>query len=96
MGLFVQAASFESGATIGHWMPCPAQVRFISQDPALKPPRYHFLSDFLLVKHFPQYGYFWNLFFNKLSYLPRLLGKSLKWKLQNRTYRTETPTHETP
>jgi glycosyltransferase involved in cell wall biosynthesis len=95
MGLFVQATHFEAGTTVGHWMPMPAQVRFISQDPALKPPRYHFLSDFLLIKHFPQYGYFWNLFFNKASYLPRLLGKSLMWKLQKRTYRTEIPTSDT-
>ncbi|RZM81901.1 glycosyltransferase family A protein [Leptolyngbya iicbica] len=94
MGLFVQATCFESGITVGHWMPRPAQVRFISQDPALKPPRYHFLSDFLLVKHFPQYGYFWNLFFNKVSYLPRIVGKSLKWKLQKKTYRTGTPAKE--
>ena len=87
MGLFVQAQSFQAGQTVGHWMPEPGQVRFISQDPALKPPRYHFLSDFLLVKHFPQYGYFWNLFFNKFSYLPRIVAKSLRWKFQHKTYR---------
>jgi hypothetical protein len=87
MGLFVQAYSFRSGQVLGHWMPTPAQIRFISEDPALKPPRYHFLSDFILVKRFPQYGYFWNLFFNKISYLPRLLGKSLIWKVKKLTYR---------
>jgi hypothetical protein len=88
MGLFIQAYSFQSGQTVGHWMPSPAQIRFISQDPGLKPPRYHFLSDVLLVKRFPQYGYLWNLFFNKLSYLPRLLGKSLLWKVQKKSYRS--------
>ena len=88
MGLYVQACCFEPGKKIGHWMPSPCQIRFISQSPSLKPPRYHFLSDFLLVKRFPQYGYFWNLFFNKLSYLPRLLAKSLQWKLQKKNYRS--------
>lgn len=75
MGLFLQAYFFEAGATIGHWMPPPGQVRFITQDPKLKPPRYHAASDFLLVRAFPQYGYFWNLFFNKLSYIPRITAK---------------------
>jgi hypothetical protein len=87
LGLFIQAHSFQPGQFIGYWIPGPPQIWFNTQDPALKPPRYHFLSDFILVKTFPKYGYFWNLFFNKLSYLPRLLGKSLIWKWKKKTYR---------
>lgn len=90
IGLFIQAYSFKPEQILGHWLPTPGQVRFVSQHPALKPPRYHFLADFLLVKGFPQYGYLWNLFFNKLSYLPRLLAKSLLWKLQNKKYRSDS------
>jgi glycosyltransferase involved in cell wall biosynthesis len=75
MGLFVQAYWFKSKSIVGHWLPSPGQVRFITVDAKLKPPRFHAASDLLLVKRFPQYGYFWNLFFHKLSYVPRLAVK---------------------
>ncbi|MBD0270271.1 MAG: glycosyltransferase family 2 protein, partial [Cyanobacteria bacterium Co-bin8] len=78
MGLFLQATYYQEGAIVAHWMPEPAQVRFLEGDPAQKPPRFHVVSDGLLVKRFPQYGYFWNLFFNKLSYVPRIYGKMLR------------------
>ncbi|MBD2258527.1 glycosyltransferase family A protein [Pseudanabaena sp. FACHB-2040] len=78
MGLFLQAAFYQEGTVVGHWMPEPAQVRFMVGDPSQKPPRFHVVSDALLVKGFPQYGYFWNLFFNKLSYVPRIYGKMLR------------------
>ncbi|MBD0336529.1 MAG: glycosyltransferase family 2 protein, partial [Cyanobacteria bacterium Co-bin13] len=78
MGLFLQASFYQEGAVVGHWMPEPAQMRFMVGDLAQKPPRFHVLSDALLVRRFPQYGYFWNLFFNKLSYVPRIYGKMLR------------------
>lgn len=81
LGLFVQAKFYDKDAIIGHWMPNPEQVRYIDKPPALKPPRIHVIADALLVKSFPQYGYFWNLFFNKLYGVPRVLGKAAKWKL---------------
>lgn len=82
MGLAVQAMAYERGRTIGHWMPSkPPQIRFADLNPALKPPRHLVLCDLLLVKAFPQYGYFWNLFFAKLYDVPRAFGKALKWKL---------------
>jgi hypothetical protein len=83
-GLFVQANFFEPDIIIGHWMPKPEQIRYIDKDPALKPPRFHILSDFLLIKYFPQYGYFWNLFFNKLYNVPRTFVKATKWKLKKK------------
>lgn len=84
LGLFVQAKSFQQDAIIGHWMPQPEQIRYVDKPPELKPPRFHVLSDVLLVKYFPQYGYFWNLFFSKLYGVPRTVGKTIKWKLANK------------
>lgn len=84
LGLFLQAAFYQKGAVVGHWMPEPAQIRFVVGDPAQKPPRFQVLSDILLVKHFPQYGYFWNLFFSKLAYVPRIYGKMLRQQYQKR------------
>jgi len=81
MGLFVQAQFYQKDAIVGHWLPKPEQVRFIDKDPALKPPRFHVFSDVLLVKCFPQYGYFWNLFFNKLYGVPKAAAKAMKWKV---------------
>jgi hypothetical protein len=82
-GLFMQAYLFQKDITIGHWMPKPEQIRYIDKNPALKPPRFHVVSDFLLIKHFPEYGYLWNLFFSKLYGVPRTLGKAIKWKIGN-------------
>lgn len=84
LGLFVQAKFFEKDAIIGHWMPKPEQIRYIDKPAALKPPRFHVVSDVLLVKYFPQYGYLWNLFFSKLYGVPRALGKAVKWKLSKK------------
>jgi glycosyltransferase involved in cell wall biosynthesis len=81
IGLFIQAKFYNKGAIIGHWMTEPEQIRFIDKPPSLKPPRFHVISDVLLVRCFPQYGYFWNLFFSKLYGVPRTVGKAIKMKL---------------
>jgi hypothetical protein len=65
-------------------MPNPEQIRYIDKPPTLKPPRFHVISDVLLVKYFPQYGYFWNLFFSKLYGVPRTVGKTIKWNLKKK------------
>jgi hypothetical protein len=83
LGLFVQANAFSPNITIGHLVPEPEQIRYIDKDPALKPPRFHVLSDVLLVKQFPQYGYFWSLFLSKLYGVPRTTLKLLKWNYSN-------------
>ncbi len=80
MGLFIQAKLFQKDAIIGHWMTEPEQIRYVDKNPALKPPRHHVISDVLLVRWFPQYGYLWNLFFSKLYGVPRTLGKAVKMK----------------
>lgn len=86
LGLFVQAKFFRKDAIIGHWMPKPEQIRYIGKDPSLKPLRFHVVSDVLLVKKYPQYGYLWNRFFNKLYGVPRTVGKAWKWKFYGREF----------
>jgi len=81
LGLFVQAKFFEPDLIVGHWMPGDEQIRYVDKPAAAKPPRFHVLSDWLLVKRFPQYGYLWNLFFAKLYGVPRTIAKLLKIKL---------------
>jgi glycosyltransferase involved in cell wall biosynthesis len=83
-GLFVQATFYQKDIIIGHWMPKPEQVRYLSKDPALKPPRFHVFTDFLLLKSFPQYGYIWNLFLSKVYFTPRAFAKFLKWRLMQK------------
>jgi hypothetical protein len=67
LGLYVQARWFESGKTIGHWMPSlPEQIRIEDNPPDQKRiNRFYFLAEILLVKSFPRYGYFWNLIFSQ-------------------------------
>ncbi len=81
MGIFVQAMYFQEGITVGHWLPKPDQIRFIGKDTRKVTPRFYIISDFLLVKGFPQYGYVWNLFLYELSHLYQPLGKLVKMKL---------------
>jgi glycosyltransferase involved in cell wall biosynthesis len=67
LGLFIQATFFKEGEVIGHWMPFPAQVRYVSTPQYVKGDTFRLMlpADALLVKRFPQYGYFWNLFFEQ-------------------------------
>lgn len=81
LGLFIQAKFFQKGAIIGHWMPIPEQIRFIDRPPSLKENRIYLEAEVLLIKCFPQYGYFWNLFFWQLYSIPITLAKALKKKL---------------
>ena len=83
LGLFVQAKFFQKDVIIGHWMPKPAQIRQLGNSSLslLRRPRLHVLSDILLLIKYPQYGYFWNLFFNQLHEVPKTVSKALKEKL---------------
>jgi hypothetical protein len=79
LGLFLQAKFFQKDIYIGHWMPEPNQIRYIVKPYSMKTPRILFPSDALLVKRFPQYGYFWNLVFEELYNGIKTKIKSL-WK----------------
>jgi hypothetical protein len=78
LGLFIQAEFYQKGAVVGHWLPAPAQMRFIDRDPSTKEPRTYLAADLLLNRAFPQYGYFWNLFFSQLWDTPKVMAKRLK------------------
>ncbi|KYC39999.1 glycosyl transferase family A [Scytonema hofmannii PCC 7110] len=78
LGLFVQAKFYQKDAIIGHAPPKPEQIRYIVRDSSLKETRLYLMADLLLVKCYPQYGYFWNLIFWQLYTIPRIIGKSVK------------------
>jgi len=66
LGLFIQAKFFEEDKVVGHWMPMPEQIRYIGMPQDLKKEfRLMLPADALLARRFPQYGYFWNLFFEQ-------------------------------
>lgn len=81
LGLFVQAKFFQQEAIIGHWLPNPGQIRFITRPAKLKELRLNVQAEILLIKCFPQYGYFWNLIFWEISLIPRTMAKVLKTRL---------------
>jgi hypothetical protein len=78
LGLFIQAEFYQKDAVVGHWLPAPAQMRFIDRDPSTKEPRTYLAADLLLNRAFPQYGYFWNLFFSQLWDTPKVMAKRVK------------------
>ncbi|MEG3437810.1 hypothetical protein V0288_11840 [Pannus brasiliensis CCIBt3594] len=67
LGLYIQAKFFDPDKTIGHWMPSIAeQIRIEDNPPDQKRSnRFYFLVEILLVKKFPERGYFWNLIFSQ-------------------------------
>lgn len=80
-GLFFQAQTYQRDRSIGHWLlGCPGLIRFVDKDPKYKPPRFHVVTDFLLLKSFPTFGYAWNLFFAKLYGVPRTTLKAMRWR----------------
>ncbi|WP_017716196.1 glycosyltransferase family A protein [Kamptonema formosum] len=81
LGLFVQAKFYQKDLIIGHAPPKPEQIRYIERPANLKQIRFHLSSDALLVKRFPQYGYFWNLFFNLSWDGLRIVGKMARRRL---------------
>jgi glycosyltransferase involved in cell wall biosynthesis len=66
LGLYLQAKFFEEGRMTGHWLKTAEQVRYIKM-PQTKRQEFRLMlpADALLVKRFPHYGYFWNLFFDQ-------------------------------
>ncbi len=62
-------------------MPQPEQIRYITRPNQLKELRFYLSADTLLVKRFPQYGYFWNLFFWQLYTIPKIVGRVVKARL---------------
>jgi len=66
LGLSMQAKFYESQKIIGHWLPTPEQFR--TEDNPPQYPRKHrryVLAELLLLRNYPNYGYFWNLVLSK-------------------------------
>ncbi len=71
LGLFIQAKFFEKGKIIGHLLPPPEQIRFEENPPEYrKSKRFYVFAEILLIRRFPQYGYFWNLIIDQLRGIP--------------------------
>ncbi|HBE16390.1 MAG TPA: transposase [Cyanobacteria bacterium UBA11149] len=71
LGLFIQAKFFESGKIVGHLLPKPEQIRVEDNPPEYKKSkRFYVLAEILLIKRFPQYGYFWNLAIDQVRGIP--------------------------
>jgi hypothetical protein len=79
LGLSIQAKFFEQGKgkIIGHLLPLPEQIRIENNPPEYyRLDRYGVLSEFYLVRLFPQYGYMWNLLLPDILNIPRLFIRS--------------------
>jgi hypothetical protein len=81
LGLFIQAKFFKKDAIVGHAMPQPEQIRFITRPHNSKEIRFYVSADALLVKQFPQYGYLWNLVFWQIYKIPQVFARAIKAKL---------------
>ena len=78
LSLFLQAKNFVKGKIIGHWIPGSPQLLTVANPEELKESyRLHISTEILLVKRFPQYGYFWNLFMFSLWRMPSGILKVL-------------------
>lgn len=71
LGLAVQAEFFEEDRIIGHHLPHPPQLRIEDNPPTpesagrSRSNRRYVLAELILVRKYPQYGYFWNLIVSK-------------------------------
>lgn len=94
LGLFIQAKFFEEGKIIGHLLPLPEQIRIEDNPPQFaRTGRFYVLSEILLLRRFPQYGYFWNLILDELRDIPLIPIKFLQRKVKemgNRKQKTVT------
>lgn len=80
LGLYVQAKFYEKDQVIGHLLPLPEQIRLEDNPPEYRrsPLRLYILAEVLLLKKFPQYGYFWNLIINHIRDFPLIAAKVIK------------------
>lgn len=87
LGLWIQAQFFQKDIFIGHWSPIPFVTQITDDEQLKRHKRFYLEADILLIKKFPQYGYFWNLCFSQAAWIPvrafRLIKKRLKNKLQS-------------
>lgn len=78
LGLFIQAHHFTPDQVIGHWLPAPAQMRYVVMPQSAKQElRFILPADALLLKRFPRYGYFWNLCFEQFWVAVRKIAHAI-------------------
>ncbi|ACK65223.1 transposase [Rippkaea orientalis PCC 8801] len=84
LGLFIQAKFYEKGKIIGHLLPIPEQIRDEDNPPEFaRTQRFYVFAEMLLLKRFPQSGYFWNLIISQLTEVPVRAFLSAQRKLSN-------------
>ena len=72
LGLMVQAKFFEQGQIIGHKLPLPECLRSEDNPPNhQRTNRYYVFAEVLLLKRFPNKGYFWNLVLSQIKDMPQ-------------------------
>jgi hypothetical protein len=72
LGLMLQAKFYESGKIIGHKLPLPEYLRIEDNPPNYqRVNRYYVFAELLLLKRFPDKGYFWNLVLSQIKDIPR-------------------------
>jgi glycosyltransferase involved in cell wall biosynthesis len=77
LGLYLQAKIFQQGMILGHWLHGAEQIRYIQAAWSTKGEiRSVFAADMLLALRFPQYGYFWNLFFYEMWFALKIFIKT--------------------
>jgi hypothetical protein len=68
----LQAKFYEPGIIIGHKLSYPECLRIEDNPPNYKRTnRYYVLAEVLLLKRFPDKGYFWNLVLSQIKDIPR-------------------------
>ncbi|HAC62882.1 MAG TPA: transposase [Cyanothece sp. UBA12306] len=84
LGLFIQAKFYQKGQIIGHLLPFPEQIRDEENPPEFaRTKRFYVFAEMLLLKRFPQYGYFWNLIIAQLVEIPIRAVLSIQRKLSH-------------
>lgn len=75
--LFIQAVNYKKGLILGHWLMQGEQVQRAATKFRSSEDRYYWPAEMMPVKAFPQYGYFWNIFFEQLWCSVRIFANKL-------------------
>jgi hypothetical protein len=71
LGLAIQAKFYEKDKIIGHLLPSPEQLRVEDNPPEYrKSKRFYLFAEMLLIRRFPESGYFWNMIVDQLRGIP--------------------------
>jgi glycosyltransferase involved in cell wall biosynthesis len=85
--LFIQALNYRKGVILGHWLMQGEQVQRSASSARAQEARYYLPAELLLVKAFPRYGYFWNMFFEQAWCSARIFAKRIAQGVWRRAHR---------